>query len=342
MRLPNGFGSVSKMGGKRRRPWRARKTCGYVDAGDHATQKYITVGYFATKKEALEALAAVSEIDYVVAPHEKTFIDVYKEVERKRAESGKDTANWRSWVKHLAPLYDRPIAKLTAGEIEKVITGTGTQSGAGKLKTILNQTYKHALKCGYVSTSPMQYVDASGPDEEKHIARHVFTPEEISSLFASSGIWRDVILFGILTGMRPSEILEIKTENVHLDGAPHVIGGKKTKAGTMRVVPVRSDLLPIVLKNLERAESLGAETLFCGDGGRSIAYIEYYNAFKKIYPEYAPHDTRHTFATYAARFIPPAPLKKILGHVIADVTESVYIHRSAADLVEDVNKIRFM
>lgn len=30
MRLPNGFGNVSKLSGKRRNPWRARKTVGLI------------------------------------------------------------------------------------------------------------------------------------------------------------------------------------------------------------------------------------------------------------------------------------------------------------------------
>jgi hypothetical protein len=71
MRLPNGFGSVHKLPGKRRKPWRARVTVGWVmvdkdgqtvpDDSEEAVdnkQVYKTVGYYAKRQEALAALMA--------------------------------------------------------------------------------------------------------------------------------------------------------------------------------------------------------------------------------------------------------------------------------------------
>ena len=54
MRLPNGYGSVHRLPGNRRRPWRARVTVGWTEDGK---QLYYTVGYYATQREALAALA---------------------------------------------------------------------------------------------------------------------------------------------------------------------------------------------------------------------------------------------------------------------------------------------
>ena len=51
MGLPNGFGSVHKLTGNRRKPYRVRITVGWKDANDiNKTQKYKTIGYFATKE----------------------------------------------------------------------------------------------------------------------------------------------------------------------------------------------------------------------------------------------------------------------------------------------------
>ena len=58
MKLPNGFGSVYKLSGRRRHPWVARKTVGWNEKGQ---PKYKYIGYYETKKEALQALSAVSE-----------------------------------------------------------------------------------------------------------------------------------------------------------------------------------------------------------------------------------------------------------------------------------------
>ena len=59
MRLPNGYGSVVKQSGKRRKPYIVRKTAGYhYDAEkDRQVQDYIIIGYAKTKAEGLRMLA---------------------------------------------------------------------------------------------------------------------------------------------------------------------------------------------------------------------------------------------------------------------------------------------
>ena len=66
MRLPNGFGSVYKLSGNRRKPWVARKTTGWTF--DEEKQKsypiYAFVGYYESRKEALTALAEYNKDPY--------------------------------------------------------------------------------------------------------------------------------------------------------------------------------------------------------------------------------------------------------------------------------------
>lgn len=75
MKLPNGFGSVYKLSGNRRKPYVAKKTKGWninPDTGK-AKQLYITVGYYATRKEALTALAEFNANPYDVNAAKVTF-----------------------------------------------------------------------------------------------------------------------------------------------------------------------------------------------------------------------------------------------------------------------------
>jgi hypothetical protein len=55
MRLPNGFGNVSKLSGKRRNPWRARKTVGGTmdEKTKKAKQVYVTIGDYPSRQQAL-------------------------------------------------------------------------------------------------------------------------------------------------------------------------------------------------------------------------------------------------------------------------------------------------
>lgn len=47
MKLPNGYGSVIKHKGNRRRPYQARVTVGFTDTG---IQKYKTLGWYEKKR----------------------------------------------------------------------------------------------------------------------------------------------------------------------------------------------------------------------------------------------------------------------------------------------------
>lgn len=53
MKLPNGFGSITKLSGNRRRPFIARKTIGYSATG---APIQTAVGYYASYLDALMAL----------------------------------------------------------------------------------------------------------------------------------------------------------------------------------------------------------------------------------------------------------------------------------------------
>ena len=49
----------------------------------------------------------------------------------------------------------------------------------------------------------------------------------------------------IYTGLRPTELLEIQTENVHLD-EKYMVGGMKTEAGKDRIIPLNDKIIPLV------------------------------------------------------------------------------------------------
>lgn len=59
MKLPNGYGGVVKLSGKRRKPYLVRKTAGwhYDAVKDRHVQDFLIIGYAATKKEGLQMLA---------------------------------------------------------------------------------------------------------------------------------------------------------------------------------------------------------------------------------------------------------------------------------------------
>ena len=81
MKLPNGFGSIYKLSGKRRRPWVAAKTFGWQfdEEGQRSqSRSRQVIGYFATRQEAMTALVQYNENPYDLDSNKITFSEVYE------------------------------------------------------------------------------------------------------------------------------------------------------------------------------------------------------------------------------------------------------------------------
>ena len=79
IRLPNGYGSVAKLSGQRRRPYIIKKTRGWDDRGYPVIE---IVGYAATREEGLSLLAQYNndpwDVDKVKLTLQQLF-DLWKE-----------------------------------------------------------------------------------------------------------------------------------------------------------------------------------------------------------------------------------------------------------------------
>ena len=77
MRLPNGYGNVSKLPGNRRKPYRVRVTVGWEtdEAAGTTKQKFKTIGYYETREEGLIALSNYHQTPFNT---QITFEEVYQ------------------------------------------------------------------------------------------------------------------------------------------------------------------------------------------------------------------------------------------------------------------------
>ena len=150
--------------------------------------------------------------------------------------------------------------------------------------------------------------------------------------------WADTVLIMIYTGLGPSELLQIKTENVFINDG-YMTGGLKTKAGKGRIIPINNKVLPFVRKRYNPDNEFLIE-----DNGRPVRYGKYKSLFEQLMRslnmEHLPHDGRHTFASMAdTAGLNKVAVKRIMGHASKDVTEKVYTHKEIAELLQNVNML---
>ena len=88
MKMPNGYGSVTKLSGNRRKPWivRISEKTTFDRDNNKAKIKRSILGYYATRKEALQALADYNESPYNLTG-DKTFLEIYYIWKKKNYDS---------------------------------------------------------------------------------------------------------------------------------------------------------------------------------------------------------------------------------------------------------------
>ena len=353
MKMPNGFGSVYKLSGKRRHPWVASKTFGWeidINTGN-AKQIQKAIGYYATRQEAMTALVNFNTNPYDIDAERITFADVYEKWSASYFPTLGSASSIRTITaayKYCEPLYNMRMRDIRVIHLEETIKNAKVgDSTKGRMKSIFNLMYKYAMKHEIVDKDYAQLCDGI-KKAKPQIIRTPFSDKEIDLLWEHTDFpFVDMVLIGIYSGWRPQELAILKITNIDFEEMTFT-GGLKTDAGKNRTVPIHPIILEIVKKNYEKAISLNSQYLFNdedGQQGTHLTYDKYRGRWKKIMKRlnmnHKPHDTRHTFITKTKiadmnEYI----LKMIVGHAINDITEDTYTHRTIDELHTEIQKIK--
>ena len=148
----------------------------------------------------------------------------------------------------------------------------------------------------------------------------------------------------LYNGVRISEFLDWKKENVHLDEQSFDVISSKTENG-IRKVPIADKVLPYYKAWFE--DNSECEYLIHTPDGKHFQYRNYYDSYWKPLIEQLgmshrpPHCCRHTCISMLAEAgVVQTIIRKIVGHSGAmALTEKVYTHFDVKELVNAINKI---
>ncbi len=345
MKLPNGYGSIHKLPGTRRNPWRVRKTSGWDESTNPPRQMYITIGYFPTRQEALTALAEFNEHPYDIKTDNITFTEVYQQWSEEHFEKIVPSAQrtWKSAYSYCKPLYSMRFKDIRASHLERTIKNASVgESTKCRMKSLFNMMYRFALKHEIADKDYAALCDSVKRPKPK-IVRIPFTSEEEQILWDNISFpFVDMVLIGLYSGWRPQELAILETENIDLEQGT-MRGGLKTDSGKNRIVPIHPKILPLIsaLYNTKNKYLFNDKN---AQQGTNLTYEKYYTRFTRICKqfgfEHKPHDTRHTFITNADRCgVKDHILKLVVGHVNNDVTQDVYTHGTLAVMKREIEKI---
>jgi integrase len=341
MRLPNGYGTVYKLSGKRRNPYIVRKTIGWTPKGKQIIE---TIGTYDSRQKALEALAEYNKNPFDISASKATFAEIYEKwSEKKYNEIAHSNAlGYMTCYKDCEQIKDMRFADLRKSHLQGVIDNSNKNyPSKKKLKSLLNQLCKYALENDIISKDYSQFVEIGSKSEHK-IKREPFSDIEIQTLWENVDKldFIDTILIMIYTGIRAGELITIELSNIHYEER-YMIGGIKTEAGKDRMIPLNKKILPFIKKALDNNNKYLVENF----KGEQMKYSNYKrekfeNIMEQLQMTHNPHDCRHTCATLLDRNgANKLSIKRILGHSSQDVTDGVYTHKNLQDLLEAIDKI---
>lgn len=342
MKNPNGYGSIYKQKGNRRKPWVVRKTKDWKLTEDKVIQKYVNIGYYATRAEAMQALALYNENPYNVETSKLTFREIYekfKEIKFNKI-SQSNINGYNLGFNYSKTLHDKIFVEIKTTHLQKVIDSCKLSHGSKrKIKVLFNQLYKYAMQNDIIQKDYSNYIELKKDDSSSN--RKPFSQNEINKLFKieNQAEFVDTILIMIYTGLRIGELLLIKNKDINIENRI-MNGGIKTQAGKNRIIPLNKKILPLIQKRISENEYL-----ITNAKGEKMKYDNYYKErFKPIMEQlemkHKPHDCRHTFATLMSNCdANEVSIRKIIGHSNYNITEKIYTHKDIEELKKAIDLI---
>lgn len=352
MKLPNGYGSVTKLPGNRRKPYLARLPAQsvYDEKLDDYVIKRPPLGYYKTQKEALFALAQYNDNPFKITDSDLTFAKAYQiYLNSKDYEKlGKSTKTARRCgYAYCEKLYDLRIRDINKDMVVKVLDavdqGSSTKTSVLTVirvvedyafdRNIINKRFTEKIKIEY---------------SEPTFERIPFSDSEIDILWAHSEKWDvKVLLILLYSGLRVNELLKNFRENVNLEERWIYVPKELAKTiESERKVPIHDKIYDLVKYFYDLSESFDKKELMVNPNGSIIMYNNFVSRnlqrINKLFLQvHRFHDTRHTFSEITRKAgIEELYRQKLMGHKPRNELQKTYTHITIEELQEELKKVK--
>lgn len=367
IRLPNGYGQIRKLSGKRRNQYGVYppqieededgrklpvKALCYVPtwtAGFAVLTAYKAGRYTPGMEHDIITLENEKPLESILADYQRirrtllnepeeftpTFEEVYKLYYHDKFETGKIYSQQmihsvEAGYKNCKPLHQRVFKDLRTDDLQAVIDGcTLKRSSLELIALVIKQMYRYADAHGICDRDYGKFVTIKTANDDEHGVP--FTEDELKTLWAhQTDETIEMVLIMCYAGYRVSAYKDII---VNLEEG-YFIGGNKTASGKNLKTPIHSATRPLVARRLARSGYMIKDT---AEFRKSM-----YEALSGLkMDKHTPHDCKHTFSALCERYgVNENDRKRLLGHKIGNITNDVYGHRTLEELRAEIEKIK--
>lgn len=245
------------------------------------------------------------------------------------------------------------IEEVSYGEIRawivSLIQSGNTPRTVNRKLSALRSYYKFLLRIGSIPVSPLKEHKALKTDTKVALP---FSQEEIQRLLAAdffpeeyTGVLqRTVIQLLYYTGIRRSELIELKVKDVDLSEGLMKVLGKRNKERLLPLLPeMKTQLTQLLEQQKQYQISRESEHFFVNSRGKKLSEAFVYETVKTYLSKVStktkrsPHVLRHSFATHLLdQGADLNAIKDLLGHSSIAATQH-YTH-SSMKKIQDIYK----
>lgn len=333
----NGYGSIQEVKSAHlRRPFRVIVTVGHsLDASGKYKQERRCLGYYETREAAEKALNDFLRSPYDADGRRLTFSQVYDMYMgfagpsmAANTKRGKATA-----YGHAAPLHDLPMSEIKLFQLQLLFDDMAADGCSfivlNQLKTMLSGLFEYALNMGIVEKDlmPLVTVAKHKNNEAKKTVRSVFTTDELKALAACAAKGdkaADVAIFLVATGLRVSELYNLRCDDLDMQARTLTVTKSKTSSG-LRTIPWPDSISQLVA----RWYGQNVYLFYNAHGNRwvddNFRKSLWRPLMEKLGMSHEPHDCRHSYSTMLAQIgTPVAALDRLSGHAAGNTSIDTY------------------
>lgn len=324
MKNPNGYGTVTKLSGNRRRPY-------IIKEGMSGKQKII--GYAATREEGMILLAKYNRCPWNLDMGQMTFAELYAMWVKMRADRFSASTRYamQAAFGHCAALQRLCYRQIKPFHMQACIDGCGrSYATQGAIRNLFRHLDRFARELDIIDRAASELLTVAPTPMTR---RTVFSEDELARIHRHANLpWADSLLFLLYSGFRISEMLDLRTENIDLRLGT-MTGGTKTDAGRNRVVPIHPQIRRIVADRYAASES-GWLFEYNGKKLSQTQYRRFWNSLMEtLSMSHTPHECRHTFRSMLdSAGANKVCIDRMMGHVSQGTGERVYTHKTIEEL----------
>lgn len=347
MRKPNGYGTVVKLSGKRRKPYEVRVNTRIDERG---YPRYDVLNRFENRINADIALAEFNKSPFDIKKRDLTFADVYqlwydwKYVTSKKKYSQSSISCTTGAYNKCQPLHNMIYREIRTDHMQRILDDHSlSHAYMEHIANLLHQMGRYAAEYDIIDKDYSKFIRITKEDDDE--SGVPFSQDEINQLWqhVNDVPYADTVLIFIYTGWRISELLTMRTQDISLIDWT-MTGGVKTSAGKNRVVPIHTGIRNLVERYyMPHNGYLFMDTENC----RPMNKSHYYRLFRNIMEtcgiteKHTPHDCRHTFTSLLdSAGANEVCIDRLVGHVSKTLTKKTYTHKDIEELRKAVELIK--